>query len=66
MSETSRPWNGTITGDAGPYSDANWQQLYRAIIGFGAARSNSGVFLSPALSLLTAQGASPSGTHNIC
>lgn len=45
MAETSRPWNGTITGDAGPYSDANWQQLYRAIIGYGAARSNNGVFL---------------------
>lgn len=45
MSETSRPWNGVVTGDAGPYSDANWQQLYRAIIGFGAARANSGVFL---------------------
>lgn len=45
MAEISRPWNGTVTGDAGPYSDANWQQLYRAIIGFGAARNNNGVFL---------------------
>lgn len=45
MAEISRPWNGTVTGDAGPYSDANWQQLYRAIIGYGAARNNNGVFL---------------------
>src|SRR5258708_35974196 len=45
MTQDSRPWNGTITGDAGPYSDSDWQELYRAIIGFGAGRSNSGVFL---------------------
>lgn len=45
MSENSRPWNGTITGDAGPYSDADWQELYRYIIGLGGNRSNVGVFL---------------------
>lgn len=43
--ETSRPWNGTVTGDAGPYSDAQWQKLYQAIIGYGAGRANNGVFL---------------------
>lgn len=46
MTETSRPWNGTVTGDAGPYSDTDWQALYQAIIGWGANRANSGVFLS--------------------
>lgn len=46
MTENSRPWNGTIIGDAGPYSDADWQELYRAIIGWGGNRANNGVFLS--------------------
>jgi hypothetical protein len=45
MTEISRPWNGTTIGDAGPYSDADWHQLYRAIIGYGAGRANNGVFL---------------------
>lgn len=45
MVEISRPWNGTVTGDAGPYSDTDWQTLWQAIIGFGANRANSGVFL---------------------
>lgn len=46
MAQTSRPWNGIVTGDAGPYSDQNWQQLYQSIIGYGAGRSNLGVLLS--------------------
>lgn len=45
MSENSRPWNGITTGDAGPYSDADWQELYRYIIGWGGNRANNGVFL---------------------
>lgn len=45
MTEISRPWNGTVTGDAGPYSDTDWQELYQAIIGFGANRANNGVIL---------------------
>ena len=45
MAETSRPWNGTTVGDAGPYSDANWQVLYQHIIGVGGLRANVGVFL---------------------
>lgn len=45
MTETSRPWNGVVMGDAGPYSDAQWQTLYKAIIGFGAGRADNGVFL---------------------
>jgi len=46
MTEISRPWNGTVTGDAGPYSDTDWQELYQAIIGWGGSRANNGVFLS--------------------
>lgn len=45
MSQISRPWNGTTVGDAGPYTDAQWQKLYQYIIGLGAIRSNTGVFL---------------------
>lgn len=46
MTEISRPWNGTTVGDAGPYSDAHWHQLYRYIIGWGGQRPNVGVFMS--------------------
>lgn len=45
MSEASRPWQSTTPGDAGPYSAANWQQLYQYIIGVGASRPNVGLFL---------------------
>lgn len=45
MTQSSRPWNGTTTGDAGPYSDQNWQQLYRGLIGWGADRANVGPVL---------------------
>lgn len=45
MTETSRPWNGTTVGDAGPYSNTQWQELYRYIIGLGGVRANTGVFL---------------------
>lgn len=45
MTENSRPWAGTVTGDAGPYSDADWQQLYQHIIGLGGLRANVGPFL---------------------
>lgn len=43
MAQTSRPWNDVVVGDAGPYSDKNWQQLYQNIIGWGATRANVGV-----------------------
>lgn len=45
MTEISRPWAGTTSGDAGPYSDINWQQLYQYLIGWGGLRANVGVFL---------------------
>lgn len=46
MTERSRPWTGVVTGDAGPYSDSNWREIWAAIIGWGGSRANVGVFLS--------------------
>lgn len=31
MAETSLPWSGTTTGDAGPYSDDTWSDMYRKL-----------------------------------
>lgn len=45
MTQTSRPWQSTTPGDAGPYSASNWHQLYQHIIGLGGLRANIGVFL---------------------
>lgn len=45
MAEISRPWNGTTVGDAGPYTDQQWHELYRYIIGLGGNRNNVGIFL---------------------
>lgn len=32
MAETSRPWGGTVLGDCGPYSDAQWNQVWRTLV----------------------------------
>lgn len=32
MTELSRPWSGTITGDAGPYSDDQWSDIFRTFL----------------------------------
>lgn len=45
MAQISRPWQGTSPGDAGPYSAADWNQLYEYVLGVGAARPNVGVIL---------------------
>lgn len=45
MTQRSLPYNGTTVGDAGPYSDADWQRLWQYIIGLGGVRANVGVFL---------------------
>lgn len=29
MAERSRPWDGTVTGDAGPYSDDQWTDVWK-------------------------------------
>jgi hypothetical protein len=31
MAETSLPWSGVSVGDAGPYSDDNWSDMYRKL-----------------------------------
>lgn len=31
MAEISLPWGGTVTGDAGPYSDDNWSDTWREL-----------------------------------
>lgn len=45
MTETTRPWAGTTPGDAGPYTDAQWRQLYQHVIGWGGLRANVGPLL---------------------
>lgn len=45
MTELSRPWNGTTVGDAGPYTDEHWQEIWRNTLGLGGIRGNVGVFL---------------------
>ncbi|MBA7515240.1 hypothetical protein ES705_07279 [subsurface metagenome] len=37
MTEYSRPWAGTTTGDAGPYSDDQWTDLWRYFFLFDRA-----------------------------
>lgn len=41
MTEISRPWNGITNGDAGPYSSADWSQLWQQL--FLAYADNAGV-----------------------
>lgn len=43
MAEISLPWSGTITGDAGPYSDDDWSDMYRKL--FTIDRTTQGVLL---------------------
>lgn len=43
MTERSSPWNGVSLGDAGPYSDSDWWNIWKHIIGFGASRANNGI-----------------------
>lgn len=43
MTEISRPWSGTSTGDAGPYSDNQWANTWMRSMGFGASSANRGV-----------------------
>lgn len=45
MTQTSIPWNGTTVGDAGPYADTDWQQLWQNIIGWAGMRANVGPLL---------------------
>lgn len=42
MTQISRPWGGIVTGDAGPYSDDQWSDMYNHF--FALDRTNEGVF----------------------
>lgn len=40
MVEESRPWPGTTVGDAGPYSDDDWDNIWEVVFGSGASPYN--------------------------
>lgn len=65
MTETSRPWTGRTSegapGDSGAYSDDQWQQMYKHMIGTGAEQANRGV-LSGILEELEVVANSPADT----
>ena len=41
MTEASQVWAGTVTGDAGPYTDDQWSDMYRAL--FQSDRTTQGI-----------------------
>ncbi len=43
--QKSLPWNGIAVGDAGSYSDQEWAEAWRYIIGLASHRANVGVLL---------------------
>jgi hypothetical protein len=69
MTQISRPWTGTTTGDAGPYSADNWAQVWRNAFGNGAAEADSGPIMgsgvAPDPGLTVAAVGVPNATVNI-
>ena len=57
MAELSIPWSGTVTGDAGPYSDDDWSDIWRKL--FTNDRTTEGVFNNYANELEITGAASP-------
>lgn len=55
MAETSRPWSGTVTGDAGPYTDDDWTDVWFRF--FGALADGDTGVLSNVLNELVVTGA---------
>lgn len=47
MAQRSLPWEGITTGDAGAYSDADWQALQRSVISL-AGFPNAGIVIGSA------------------
>ncbi len=43
MAERSRPWDGIVTGDAGPYSFDQWTDIYKTLL--APTIASDGVFL---------------------
>ncbi len=43
MTERSRPWTGTVTGDAGPYTDDQWTDVWNSV--WAPTIATDGVFI---------------------
>lgn len=57
MAESSAPWAGIVTGDAGPYSDELWADIWRKL--FVVDRTTQGVIRGYANELIVAGATSP-------
>jgi hypothetical protein len=57
MTEISRPWSGTVIGDAGPYTDQNWRDAWEQMLARGSP--NLGVLRSSYSDFLATGAASP-------
>lgn len=44
MAENSRPWTGSVTGDCGPYSASDWDDIFQTIVA-GDQEAAQGVLL---------------------
>lgn len=45
MSQSSAPWDGITTGSSGPYSSADWSEIWKYMVGAGASHANVGPML---------------------
>lgn len=59
MTELSRPWAGITTGDAGPYTDQHWSDIWEAM--FGRKSANMGVLKNVPSELIVTNTSSPVG-----
>lgn len=57
MAELSRPWDGIATGDAGPYSDDLWTDVWKTLL--GPTIATEGVFFGQLNDLVLTGAASP-------
>ena len=57
MAESSLPWGGTVTGDAGPYTDDDWSDMFRKLFMFD--RTTQGVLAGYANELIVTGASSP-------
>src|SRR3990167_10954137 len=57
MAELSKPWAGIVTGDAGPYSDEDWSDIWRKL--FQVDRTTEGVVRGYANQLAVSGTSSP-------
>lgn len=57
MAERSRPWDGTATGDAGPFSDDQWTDIFKTLL--APTIATVGVFFEQLNDLVLTGAASP-------